>query len=220
MNLLNSKTCKSCINALAYGSKGNMKVKCGSPNYTYQNNFHADKEFCAGWCEGYKRGELRRCGEILQVDALEFILGGQSEFVLHSTKTNEDFSYELKATDSTLAEHEGKTIFFLTITYNHERIYAGTVWFNSTTKLFEFKQGEKGKIANNNIALRSLLYVLNKLYTKDAVQYLIIYHTGKCSICGKVLKGEEEIKKGLHNECIQHHNYTKIYIDKVEKQQK
>ena len=202
MNLRNSKTCKTCTNAIMYGNSGNSSIQCNAIDYTYKNNFRQDKEFCAVYCKGYSRGEASRLGKLKQDNMIEFMISGNAEFILHSTKTNDDFRYELKSTKSNIKNNGDKTIYFVTITYGTDRIYAGTLLFNDVLNEFQFSTGEKGKISADKVEIRSLLFVLNRLINKQTVQFLEMYHVGRCGHCGKALTTQEDKESGFHKKCI------------------
>lgn len=138
-------------------------------------------------------------GKIEQDKALQFILAGKCEFVLHSTKTGEDFKFAM--TKQQTKEDENKYIYFLNTMHGYEKTYAGVVWFDDKAQEFKFSQGKKGQIDNKNLSIRSLIFVLNKLLKEETVQYLDVFHVGRCGKCGKKLTTPESILTGLGPTC-------------------
>ena len=199
MNLMNIKDCSKCVNAVQYGSKDAPDIYCNSDDYMCQELFNREGRYCACKCRGFSVGELSRGGRIEQHKALQFMLAGKCEFVLHSSKTNEDFKYEMtkKKSDS----KEDSFIYFTSLIKGNEKIYAGVIWFNNDTQEFRFSTGKNGKVEPSNISIKSLIFVLNKLVKEETVQHLVVYHVGKCGKCGKKLTTPESILTGLGPTC-------------------
>lgn len=195
MNLLNSKDCAKCINSIYYGNKDNCEIHCISDKYDSKNLFNKDGRYCASYCKEYKQSNKKRSGIIKQEKALRFMLAGNSEFILHSTKTNDDFRFLITIND------RKEVLYFVNMIIGSQKIYAGYIKLNTQTQEFEFSKGEKGNIQGNNISIRSLLFVLNKLNNKNTVENLEVYHIGKCGCCGKELYEQEDIEIGLHSKC-------------------
>lgn len=206
MNLLNSKDCAKCINSIIYGNKDNYIIRCTSDNYDSKNLFEKDDRYCASYCKEYKQSTKKRSGIIKQENAIEFILAGNSEFILHSTKTNDDFRFLITAND------RKEVLYFVNMIIGSQKIYAGYIKLNKETQEFDFKQGEKGKIQGNELSIRSLLFVLNKLNKGETVGNLEVYHVGKCGCCGKELYEQADIMIGLHKKCNKNNNINKIDI--------
>ena len=212
MNLLNSKDCINCEKASIYGSMDKPNVSCTSSDYVHQNCFKQEGRFCAYRCSGFKQGGTARAGMIQQYLALKFILAGKCEFILHSTKTGDDFKYELVKKES--KDNKDKFIYFLSILHGSEKTYAGVVWFDDKIQEFKFSTGKSGKIQPTELNIRSLLFVLNKLVREQEVQYLIIYHVGKCGKCGKKLTTPESILTGLGPTCSNKIGIPRVKINK------
>lgn len=149
-------------------------------------------------------------GRIEQNKALQFILAGKCEFILHSTKTNEDFKFEM--TKQQTKENENKFIYFLNTLHGYDKTYAGVIWFNDKTQEFQFSQGKKGQVASKELNIRSLIFVLNKLLKNETVQYLDVFHTGRCGKCGKKLTTPESILTGLGPTCSKRAGVPRVKI--------
>lgn len=199
MILTNIKDCANCINSTVYGSSDDLTVSCNSNDYVHKNLFNKDGRYCASSCSGFTEQGKIRGGHIAQDKALQFILAGKCEFILHSTKTGADFKFEM--TKQEQRDNKDKFIYFLNVLHGYEKTYAGVVWFNEDTQEFKFSQGKKGQINANELNIRSLIFVLNKLFRNEAVQYLDVFHVGKCGACGKKLTTPESILTGLGPTC-------------------
>lgn len=198
MNLSNIKDCSKCENAIIFGDKSNMNVSCSSEDYDIQERFNKNGRHAAMYCKQYKCGKAKQGGLIEQEDALRFMLAGNSDFIMHSTKTDEDFRYALKMEES---DSEDKKVFLVNTDSTEKKVYCGLLWFNQDTKSFEYKQGKNGNVSEKDRGIRSLLLVLNKLYNEETVGSLRLYHVGKCGHCNKVIIDAEESEIGIHRHC-------------------
>jgi hypothetical protein len=199
MKLSSIKDCRNCSNSLVYGSPDDPTVECSSNDYVHQKCFIEGGRYCAGRCPGYTAVAKSADGRIEQNLALRFILAGNSEFILHSTKTNEDFKYKIKKKES--LANENSFVYFVSIIKGHDSIYAGHLTFDESDNTFKFKQGNKGQIQANDLTIRSLVFVLNKLIRNETVGNLEVFHVGKCGKCGKKLTTPESILTGLGPQC-------------------
>ena len=210
MNLTNSKSCNKCINAICYGTSGYKQVECGSDDYTHKSLFEKDGISAAVRCSGYTIGKRVPNGMISQDKALQFMTAGKAEFVLHSTKTNQDFKFSLTRQETKDKEDKEKYIYFLNYLHGHDKTYAGVVWFKDETQEFIFSTGKNGKMSPNALEIRSLIFVMNKLYREETVQYLDVFHVGKCGKCGKKLTTPESILTGLGPTCSKNSGIPRI----------
>jgi hypothetical protein len=208
MNLANAKDCLKCNKSLVFGNKDNCKVMCTCEDSQVKELFETDGRYCAAYCKFYEKALNKRDGKIPEENALEFMLAGQSEFIMHSTKTGDDFRFILNVKKST--SNENQLIILTSLIKASEKIYCGLIYFNKNNQKFEFNQGDKGKISPQSIDIRSLLFVLNKLYNKEHVENLELYHINKCGYCGKEFTVYEDTSTGIHKNCI-----TKISIKNV-----
>lgn len=200
MRIGNIQDCKNCKNSSICGES----VQCESDNYFDREFFKKNGRYCANDCKSFEKREVRD-GLINQKDALNFLLAGKSEFVLHSTKTNEDFKFTLTKKES-FAKKESFTnkeeyIYFVNIIIEREKIYAGHIKFDDKTELFIYTQGKRGQLAAEDRNIRSLMFVINKLFRCEIVGNLEIYHVGRCGRCGKKLTTPESILTGLGPTC-------------------
>lgn len=150
-------------------------------------------------------------GKIEQSNALKFILAGKCEFVLHSTKTGDNFKFSMSKQQS--KDNIEKYIYFLNVLNEGDKKYAGVVWFDDKTSEFRFSQGKKGQSDNKDLNIRSLIFVLNKLFKEETVQYLDVYHLGRCGKCGKKLTTPESILTGLGPTCSKKAGIPRVKIN-------
>lgn len=202
MNLLQCKDCIKCMYSLVYGNKESYTVKCTSDDYEIQKLFAEDNRYCAPFCRCYKPVSKKRDGTINQDKAMQFVTAGNSEFIMHSTKTNDDFRFIINKQLSNNKSNEDKYIYFVNIIRGNTKEYCGVMWIDKDTDKFTYSQGKNGKVAADSIEIRSLLFVLNKLYAKENVENLELYSIGKCGYCGKELETQEELETGIHKKCI------------------
>lgn len=208
MNLTNIKECSKCANSLVYGTSDNKTIQCISDNYIAKELFSKDGRSCAKFCRCFTPSKKERSGKIEQDIALKFILAGNSDFILHSTKTNDDFRFILNIKEC--KDKPGSFIYFVNIVKANDTIYCGLIWFDKDIKEFKYAQGKRGRLHGTSIEIRSLLFVLNKLYNNDTVNNLEVYSLGKCGYCGKIIEINSDIEIGIHKNCI-----SKIHLDSV-----
>ena len=214
ITIKNTKDCKDCIHAEVYGSIEDPCINCMSTDSTNYTNFERDGRFCATYCKGYKKSNnINRQGNIDIKIALNYMLAGKSEFILHSTKTNQDFLYKLTKKESLGSkEDDKKYIYFLNVKLSNNYLYAGVIWFDTNENIFKFSKGKNGNLDANDINIRSLLFIMNKLYTNDVPETCLIFHTGTCGRCGKKLTTPESILTGLGPSCAKYCNIPRVKI--------
>lgn len=159
-----------------------------------------------------------------QDKAIEFMLAGKAEFILHSTKTNDNFKYKVERKvkrEGNSNHNKGKEkqddndfIYFVHIFENHNKTYAGFIVFDKKTGNFNYYKGKAGNIDGTDIRIRSLVFILNKLVREQIVEHLIIFHTGYCGKCGKKLTTVESILTGLGPVCSKRLNIPRVKINK------
>lgn len=199
MRLTKIKDCKNCENSIVIGNKEAPIVKCNSMDYTTSKLFRDNGRYFAGQCKSYIETTKQRTGAISQDRALEFLLAGNSNFILYSTKTKEDYQFELIKQQS--RDNKEKYIYFVSLVKPNEKIYAGIVIFDKEDNEYKFKQGQNGNIPSNELSIRSLIFVMNKLYKGENVGNLEVYHVGKCCYCGKNLGPLDNIESGKCKLC-------------------
>lgn len=202
MNLLKAKSCDKCIHSIIYGCYDNKVTKCNSLNSDTKKIFNENGIFGAAFCNEYKEVKKVRNGLINAEEAIRFILSGNSDFILHSTKTKEDFRFILKAERASY--NQDKIIYFTNYIKGSENIYCGILYLDENTQEIKFSQGNKGKVSSDELCIRSLLFVINKLLNNKTVENLELYNVGKCGCCGKELIEEEDFSRGIHEKCIKH----------------
>ena len=196
MRIGNIQDCKNCTHSVTYGDL----VHCNSDNYSDKEFFIRNGRYCAGNCKSFvKNTNDEQSGLIKQSDAISFMLAGKAEFVLHSTKTNEDFKFLITRRESNSNKEE--YVYFVNIVLAREKIYAGHIRFDTNTEEFIFTQGNKGQSSPKDRNVRTLMYVLNKLIRYESIDTLRVYHVGKCGRCSKRLTTPESILTGLGPTC-------------------
>lgn len=202
LNLTNNKTCKTCKYAEILGDN----VSCASTDSLKYSNFERDGIYCAVYCNGYSQTkDAKRVGFIEQSKALNYILAGNSEFILHSTKTNQDFKFAVVRKKS--RNDKSEYIYFINVLSGNSKIYAGFMVLDNNTQTFRYIKGTSGNIEETDLGIKSLIFVVNKLFRADPkdgnniVQNLEVYHTGKCGYCGRKLTTLESIYTGIGPKC-------------------
>lgn len=135
--------------------------------------------------------------------ALQFMYGGNAEFIIENIVSKNRFFYKITKSEG------NDDLFFVKvkkpsedITDNHNResiIYAGYIVRNRNGYIF--KQGKKGKVANLDITIKALMYTTDCLFNKKINKCIVIKHVGKCGVCGKRLTDDESIKRGFGIYC-------------------
>jgi hypothetical protein len=133
-------------------------------------------------------------------DALKFILGGKSEFTMHSLKTGKDLAYKIVKKETN--DKEDKFIYFMSYNIKYEDyMYGGVIFYNEFKKQFEFKQGRKGNASADSQVVKSILFVLNKLNNDRFNIPVEVYHHCKCGRCGRALTTPSSVLTGLGEWC-------------------
>jgi hypothetical protein len=208
----NIKDCAKCRKSLSFCTSDNLEIVCNSEDALHNRLFYKDGRYCANRCDGYEPVDKSRDGKIEQDKALAFMLAGKSEFILHSTKTGDDFKFKITKKESNKKDSEEEFVYFVNILHGSESTYAGHMRFNKNTNMFEYFKGQKGKIEPKDLAIRSLIFVLNKLMRNEIVGNLEVYHTGKCGKCGKKLTTPESIVTGLGPQCSKYLGIPRIKV--------
>lgn len=193
MILTSIKNCKTCSNAKVVGTFDKLNVTCKSNDYVHKNNFKKNGDNCAGRCSGYNDIGKHRDGLIENNKFIDFVNGGKAEFILHSTKTNADFAFLIKKTEN--SEYN------VSVIRAHGYFLVGSIKLNEEDNKYSYKQIDKTYLSDN-IDIRSLLYVFNKLSKNEDIQYLEIYTMCKCSVCQKELISEYDMSLGMHEKCV------------------
>lgn len=112
-------------------------------------------------------------GQIELESALDIILSGEAKFSLHSTKTNEDFKYNIGRAENKISSTG--YIYFVRVLENDNWVYAGSIIHSEKDNAFLYKKGNNGNVEWSDIRIKSLLYVLANLYKHNYDMNLQIY---------------------------------------------
>lgn len=216
ITVLKSRTCDTCKRAIVCGIGNRKEVICNHGDEDISVMFHAEGRLCAAYCKGYERSENSNNGLIDMSRAYELIRAGNAEFTLYSTKTHEAFSYKVVRKEKRSRASDGidrvdgqgkvlvegdKYIYWVSVHDGTGYGYAGTAWFNDRGNEYEFKPGKDSKIEASDVRIRSLLFVLNKLYKGEVPLHCEMYHRARCCACGSGLVGDKDIESGLCKKC-------------------
>ena len=181
---------------------------CTSGSQNVRQLFKLSGKSAAITCSDFTNEKKTVSSGVISNDkALEFMLAGCSEFIMKSGKTGHKLRYKLDKKLSTQMKNSdgslgGDYIYWLnTAESNGTFVYAGVLFFDNKTKQFKFGKGARGNLNYNDVRVKSILYVLNRLYKGETSVNVEIYHVGKCGRCGKRLTDPESIERGLGPMC-------------------
>ena len=134
--------------------------------------------------------------------ALQFIYGGNAEFILESKATGNRIIYELKVSN------RDKDMFFVRVdSYRTDDSigmkYAGFIKRHGNK--YEFYKGAKGMYNKNHMYIKALMYVTLHLIKHNLTNDVIIRHCGRCGICGRKLTDVKSIERGFGKYCYEHY---------------
>lgn len=189
--------CELC----AHYSKDSEQCLIEDDRVTRQFNLTGIQTALTCPCFSNRQDKLK--GEVDNADALKFMLAGMSEFILISGKTGKRLVYKLDKKESNKSKDgEKQYVYWLnTAEKNGTMIYAGVLFFDSNDSKFKFGKGARGNLTNDDIRVKSILYVLNALQKGKTDINVTVMHTGKCGKCGKKLTDPESIAIGLGPKC-------------------
>ena len=135
--------------------------------------------------------------------ALQFMYGGNSEFIIENIISKNRFFYKItKSTDN-------ENVFFVNVEKPYEDIsiqhnkkhivYAG--YIIKSKNGYIFKRGRKGKADSVDLPIKALMYTTDCLFNKKINKCILIKHIGKCGICGRRLTDDESVKRGFGAWC-------------------
>lgn len=131
-------------------------------------------------------------------NALMFMLGGKSEFTMHSLKTGNDLTYKIVKQET----DDNRFIYFMRYSIGYENyMYGGVIFYNEYKNLFEYRQGKKGNASAESTVVKSIMFVLNKLNNGRYNIPVEIYHHCRCGRCGRALTTTSSILTGLGELC-------------------
>ncbi len=134
-------------------------------------------------------------------DALKFIFAGKSIVTFLNTKTNNRFTFKVKAA-------KDSNMFFVSVLINPE-----TYTYIGTCIEGKFRHGRKSSISCDAQSIKVFDFVLNKLVLGTLPEFVEVWHEGHCGKCGKRLTVPSSIENGLGPECIKN-------LSKMEKRDK
>lgn len=123
----------------------------------------------------------------------KFILAGKAEFSIQNLKSGVKYSYKVfRAKDS-------GNLYFVYVSGGEAKSgYAG--FLSCQNGAYTYSQGKKGTLPSNSPAVAGLMYALSHGVT-PLKRPMVMYHHGKCALCGRKLKDAESIVRGFGPDC-------------------
>lgn len=206
----NERNCTTCKNSIQYKDKS---IYCNSNEQYIRDNFNKTKKRTAKTCPRYIEESQTCSGQINQLNALKFMLAGDAYINLYSDKTDEDYTYRITSANikNPLRQEILNGVYFIKIIAGSKEIYAGHMEYDNILGIFQFEQGKNGQCTSKDLAIRSLIHVINKLLNNEYVEHLKVYHMNKCGICTRTLHKHGEINDtGICNDCLNKFNAMSI----------
>lgn len=175
------------------------ELKC-TASEEYQENFILMGYGAAVVCEGFKKRK-REPHYIDNLYALRYLLAGESEATFVSGVTGTEMKYIILKRPSTSPKGDRFVYGVKTFVFG-KWVYAGVMVRDTHWDIFKFFRGSNGELEGDHINIKSLLFVVNKLYKGEFNVNVGIFHSGVCGKCGKALKMDDSDKYGLGPECI------------------
>lgn len=204
------KDCYMCTHVLD-DRKSNSLI-CMSDNIDHRMKFIEEGRYYAEKCRGFSNISTENKRIINNNVALRFVLAGKCEFTMVSGKTGAKIEYKLQKKASTKAGLE--FIYFLNTKIGSDYVYCGILSYDESVGEFKFFKGQKGRLDNEHINVKSLLFVLNNLNKGITNLNIRIYHVGKCGRCSKKLTTPESIMTGLGPECSKKCGVPRVRVSK------
>ena len=123
-------------------------------------------------------------------DALKFIFAGKSIVTFLNTKTNNRFTFKVKAA-------KDSNMFFVSVLTKPD-----TYTYIGTCIEGKFRHGKKSSISSDAQSVKVFDFILNKLVLGTLPEFVEVWHEGHCGKCGKRLTVPSSIENGLGPECI------------------
>lgn len=163
-------SCSTCINLSKTPTSAGLMAKCISSDKNCSELFNKKGILAAKRCKGYKCRnisdedyddvEVTSNIQIELDEALDELLSGKCKFILHSTKTNDDFIYRIDKKELTTGNGY---IYFVHIMEEDKFVYAGNILFIDKSKTYSYRQGKNGNYEASDVKIKSLVFVLNNL---------------------------------------------------------
>jgi hypothetical protein len=125
-------------------------------------------------------------------DAMDFILGGHSEFTIKNLNSGKEFKY--KVTEAS----DKKGMFFIKVLMNGSYQYAGYLKVDSYGMYYT--KGKKGILEGNSEPIKGITWAIRK-GKRPLPRPMIMYHHGRCACCGRALDDEKSIERGFGPVC-------------------
>jgi hypothetical protein len=122
--------------------------------------------------------------------ALKFMFAGKSVFTFINTKTDNRFTFKIKAA-------KNSNIFFVSVLTNPD-VYT----YIGICDEGNYKHGKKSNINSDSQSVKVFEYMLNKLKSGNLPDFLEVWHEGFCGKCGKRLTVPSSILTGIGPDCI------------------
>lgn len=129
-------------------------------------------------------------GEVLKIPP--FVLGGKAEFSIENLDSGRGFKYKVIKMKDNKKDYVDK--FFVYV----DGDYAGLLSVYSAGKLY-WSQGKKGTQSENSPPIKGLYLALDSNGVMK--RPMVLYHHGKCSVCGRKLTDPKSIEYGMGPEC-------------------
>jgi hypothetical protein len=123
-------------------------------------------------------------------DSLRFILGGNSTVTFVNSKTDNRFTYKIK-------KSKDSDLYFVSLLNSPDNyVYIGVIIPNG------FRYGKGSSISSNAQSIKVFSYVFHNLLNDTLLDYIQIWHEGKCGKCGRKLTVPSSISTGIGPECM------------------
>lgn len=126
----------------------------------------------------------------------DFILAGNSEFVLANTKTGNHIAYKVRATRNVKSQF---ALYFVYVKTDSS-VYAGHLSINCQGGSPRYIKGDKGAFDSDSQCIKVLLWFLTTP-AHLVPSNMCCLHVGKCGRCGRKLTDPESIAVGLGPDC-------------------
>ena len=121
--------------------------------------------------------------------ALDFILGGNALFTIKNPKTNNRFTYKVK-------KHKIQDLFFVQVLTGPDIFeYFGLI------KNSNFRHSQKSRISDEAQSVKVFDFLITKLQNNNLLDFIEIWHEGKCCKCGRTLTDPTSIELGIGPQC-------------------
>jgi len=129
-----------------------------------------------------------------------YIHGGKGQVVLYSPTTKKAHMYAFLSPKNSSEFPEG-TLFVYAIHEGH-KIYLGLV------KDDKFRLTARSTFGEDTEAVKGANYILKMAISQRIADSdkMELYHSGKCCVCGRSLRGARSVSKGIGQKCLQKYN--------------